>query len=432
MFAHLLAVSRAMVGQMDYESVLRAFGTELRHLIPHDHLDIVLLSKHGKEHACYEVGLLTKWSDLARRPLPTRISPVRAVLMGEVLYLLTDDALSDRRFHFKGAIDEPIFTARLRSRIIVPLRAQGGIFGSLNISRQQTGRYKRADVSIAQHCADLLAPYLYALARTEDARKAAFAEAEARTREEVLRAGALRLTEGMERERQRLAMDLHDQTLADLARISRRIAHLRVRGGARPDDLVELENDLGSCLHELRRIVEDMKPGVLDLFGFAEAIEASLTRSIAGAGLDVAIELKDRSQRAADRLPTTLRTALYRIVQEAVNNAVTHSGARRIRVEISKHSACVEVAIIDDGRGLSGPAETSCGGMSHMRTRAALIGAQIRVARGAGGTGTRVTVRIPLVRQTETEIRAPTRAAPRRSHARAGIHPASVRTVQTV
>jgi len=400
-FARLLLISQAIAGQMDYQSVLQAFAVELQHLIPHDHMDIVLLAHDGEDHMCFEAGMHTSWSELATRPLPTALSPIRSVLWGKSPHLLADDALNDPRFHFEGALDGPIYSARLRSRIIVPLRVQGRIIGSLNISRQEPGRYRESDVGVAQQCGDLIAPYLYALMRTEEARRAAVAEAEARAREDTLRAGALSLTEGMERERQRLAMDLHDQTLADLARISRRIARLQGRSTVAADDLTELQDDVSVCLQELRRIVEDMKPGVLELFGFHEAVDALLARSTEGARPAVSAHIEDTSEGAPDRLPEPIRTALYRIVQEAVNNAVRHSAARHIRVHIAAEQDRIRVSITDDGCGARRPQARS-GGINHMQTRAALIGAQVRIRRGPGGKGTDVSISVPLQR-TATE-----------------------------
>ena len=67
----LLSISRAIAGQMDYQSVLEAFAAELQHLISHDHADIVVLAKDGEEHLCYEVGLHTAWSELSTKPQPT-------------------------------------------------------------------------------------------------------------------------------------------------------------------------------------------------------------------------------------------------------------------------------------------------------------------------------------------------------------------------
>jgi hypothetical protein len=56
-------------------------------------------------------------------------------LKGNVPHILTDDAFKDERFHYSGAINQPIYDPSLRSRIIVPLRVRGAIFGSISISR---------------------------------------------------------------------------------------------------------------------------------------------------------------------------------------------------------------------------------------------------------------------------------------------------------
>src|SRR3954465_1348890 len=116
----LLAISRALAGHVDPGEAFRATAVEIETLLPHAHMDVAVLLDEGRSHACYEAGFHTSWSDLAKHPLPVDCSPVRAVFRGEAPYLLAADALSDPRFHFEGALDEPIFAARLRSRIIVP------------------------------------------------------------------------------------------------------------------------------------------------------------------------------------------------------------------------------------------------------------------------------------------------------------------------
>src|ERR1019366_793044 len=120
----LLAISRALAGHVDPGAAFRATAVEIETLIPHAHMDVAVLLDEGRSHACYEAGFHTSWSDLAEHPLPTDLSPVRMVFRGEVPYLLTGDALTDQRFHFAGALDEPIYTGQLRSRIIVPMRAR--------------------------------------------------------------------------------------------------------------------------------------------------------------------------------------------------------------------------------------------------------------------------------------------------------------------
>lgn len=73
-------------------------------------------------------------------------------------------------------------------------------------------------------------------------------------------------------------------------------------------------------------------PTFLGLFGFAHAVRIHLKRAVGDAGIAVAVE--DETANAPDRLDQTIRIALFRIAQEAVNNAARHSGASRIEVRI--------------------------------------------------------------------------------------------------
>ena len=402
-FRQLLSISRSIAGQMDYDAVLRAFATDLKDIISHDHMDLVKLIEDGRLHQCYEVGIHTKWGALAISPEPTESAPIRDVLWGKIPYLLTNDALSDHRFHFDGALDGPIFAAKLRSRMIVPLRMQGRVFGSLNISSQKPGMYGPAEIELAQYCADLIAPYLYALSHAEDASRAAVAENEAKTREQMLRLGALRLTEGMEAERRRIAMDLHDQTLGDLSRIARMLARLRRDGLTRESELETIESKLGNCLIELRRVVDDLKPGVLELFGFSEAVQALLAGSVPAMNARLQVEVSDTSGGAVDRLPTSVRTALYRIVQEAINNVIRHSYASRTQVRIEIGVEGLTITVRDNGRGCERSAQASTGGISNMRTRAALIGARLWIGKADGASGTLLRLTLPLPDEAKTK-----------------------------
>ncbi|WP_137930468.1 GAF domain-containing sensor histidine kinase [Mesorhizobium comanense] len=388
----LLAISRALAGHIDPGSAFRATAIEIGTLIPHDHIDLAVLTLDGRMHACYEAGFHTSWSELAQHPVEG--SPIRCVLWGHTPYLLSDNALADDRFHFEGAFDEPIFAAKLRSRIIVPLRARGSVIGALNISRHEAGCYTQADVQVAQQCADLIGPYIFALIQTEEARRAMLAESDARNHAELLRVGASQLTEGMERERRRMAMDLHDQTLGDLARIARQVSAFRSRGVARAAQLADLEQEIAGCLAELRHIVDDMRPSVLELFGLRDAVEAHLNRSVARAKPPIAVRIADSSDGSADTMSETLRTALYRIVQEAINNAVRHAGPGRIDVQLSSTDSVFRVVVTDDGLGCGAVDPAAQGGIGHMHTRAALVGARLRFEPVSRKGGTRVVIEI--------------------------------------
>ncbi len=398
--SRLLSMSRAIAGEMDRQSVLDKVAGELRFLIPHDHLDLALLTDGGRLNITYEVGIHTGWTEPEALPHPVESAPIREVLRGEVPYLATGNALEDPRFHFEGALDEPIFDAKLRSRIHVPLRVHGKVIGSLNISRHAADAYGEREVRVAQDVADVLAPYLRAITRAEQARRAAVARSEATAREEMLRVGAQRLTEGMERERQRLGMDLHDQTLADLTRLARRLATLRSAERIAGEDLDPLEDELATCMQELRGIIEDTRPGVLELFGFAQAVEALLLRSVDGIDPAIAISIRDDAGAVPDALPDEVRTSLYRIAQEAINNAVRHGSPSSVQVSIAHDAGHLVIEILDDGVGLDERALHNASGISHMRTRAALLSADFDIGPAAGGEGTRIAVSLAVDQAT--------------------------------
>ena len=217
------SISRLLAGQLDFLSAIRSVANEIANVLPHDHMDVCIVRLDGKFHTAYETGIETAWSKLLA---PIANSPIRSVLLGEVDHLLTDDAVSDPRFAFAGAFRSPIVEHSLRSRIHVPMLVHGEIIGAFSCSRLAPCAYTAADLENAHFVGELLSPYFYALRAAEQAQQSAVIETEARAREEGLRLGALKLTEALEGERQRIGMDLHDQTLADLTRLTRRLEHV--------------------------------------------------------------------------------------------------------------------------------------------------------------------------------------------------------------
>ncbi len=384
----LIQLPQAVAGECSYGGVLGALAGELKSILPFDHLDMVILVDGGRDHICFETPVSTVWSSLAKEPKPTGVSPARSVLKGYVPHILTDDAFKDERFHFRGAINQPIYDASLRSRIIVPLRVRGTIFGSISISRHSVKSYSLRDLIIGQHCADLIAPYLFAL-KTEHGRTLPHAH-EAGS----LRGSLLKLAGHLEGEKRRLGMDLHDQTIADLSRIAQKLS----RGMGDSVDLkpllAELHADVLSCLTELRRIVDDARPAMLELFGFAEAVEQCMLRARNAMARPMRLHFEDRTEAAFDRMADVDRTLLYRIVQEGINNAVQHSRGQNLTVRMWLEDGCGRIDIEDDGIG--GLDWKSPRGVSHMRIRAAIVGADISVSSSRRGRGTRLRLAVPL------------------------------------
>jgi signal transduction histidine kinase len=386
-------ISRLLAGQLDFLSAIRAVAAEIADVVPHDHLDVCIVRHDGKVHTAYETGIDTAWGSAPQAPVA--LSPIRSLLTGTVDHLLTPDATQDPQFHFPGAFIRPIHDHALRSRIHVPMIVHGEVIGALSFSRHERGAYGPADVRNCRYIAEILAPYFFALRASDHARQSAIVEAEARAREEGLRQGALRLTEALEAERQRIGMDLHDQTLADLTRLARRLERLAEAPGADAREVASLIEGLQASMAGLRQIIEEAKPSVLHLFGFRDAVEYHLDRAIRDSGQALAVQVRDDTDGALDRLPAPVAVTLLRIVQEAVNNAVAHAGAGSVSVALAAAGGQIELTVTDDGRGL-GPARRRGGaGIDNMRTRARLVGARFALGPGPDGRGTRVRVALP-------------------------------------
>lgn len=406
-------IARLLAGKVEFGPAIRAVRDEVARIVPHDHLDVCIVGDDGRLHTAYESGIDTIWGRMA--PTPVTESPICPLLTGATDHMLAADACNDPRFDPANTHHRPIWDHDLRSRIHLPMQAHGDIIGALSISSHAPDRYGAADVRNARYIAEILSPYFYALRAAEQARHAAVTEAESRAREEGLRLGALRLTEALEEERQRIGMDLHDQTLADLTRIARSLDRLREGGNPiDPEALTAPATSLHEAMAALRQIIEAAKPSVLHLFGLVQAIENQLERAIRDSGQPIRGLLTDRTRDALDTLDPAVAVALLRIVQEAVNNAIHHAGASEIRIDLARGAGGrgqIVLSVEDDGTGWrrrgsdagreglrEGAHEGARGGtgIGNMRTRARLISARFAIGPGAGGRGTRVTLTLPL------------------------------------
>ncbi|CAN0601292.1 unnamed protein product, partial [Ectocarpus sp. 12 AP-2014] len=172
----------------------------------------------------------------------------------------------------------------------------------------------------------------------------------------------------------------------------------RLAEAALPDarELRHVSDTISRSMSELRGIIENAKPGVLDLFGLTQGIEAQLKRATQGLDRQIATSVTDSTDNAIDRGAYRIRLAVFRIVQEAVTNAVKHSGCRAINVVLSQESDAIKVEVSNDG---SEPAEgwrRSTRGVNNIKVRADLIGADVAFVRNASGTGSKTVLTVPL------------------------------------
>ncbi|WP_425100219.1 GAF domain-containing sensor histidine kinase [Tropicibacter sp. S64] len=375
--ALMLSIAGHLAEVTDISAALDAVAEDIARIVPFTHCDICLLDRPGWV-VSHEVGIRTRWSRASTR---IDFSPIRDLLLGRCDVMLSDDATQDPRYTFPGATSEPIVNHRLRSRVNVLLRVKGRTIGTLNLSHSGLGLYDGRTVALARQIAAILAPWFHILHRADRARRAPHGAAAS---DEGLRRGALELTRAMDQERQRIGMGLHDQTLADLSRLLREVT------AETPLPREAIAGRLSETIDDLRRIIDTAVPTLLDLFGFAHAVRVHLERAAGEDGPRLSVV--DLTEGGPDRLDPTVRTALFHIAQEAINNATRHAGAQSIDVTVDQPSpTTLTVTIRDDGCGIpASPARQS--GLLHMRTRARLISARLDVL-AEQGTVVRVTLR---------------------------------------
>lgn len=197
-----------------------------------------------------------------------------------------------------------------------------------------------------------------------------------------------------ERERRRLAVDLHDglnQTIA-LARL--RLARLDHPDEAARRELREIVALVDEANHSARSLTFQLSPPVLHDFGFEPALQ-SLVEDVART---YRIEVSFEGPEDASPLSERIRVLLYRAVRELLINVAKHAGARRTRVAMERGPTALRITVEDDGQAFDPRAVGSRGlGLSAIRERLAHLGGEMRID-SAAGRGTRVTLVAPLER----------------------------------
>ncbi len=179
-----------------------------------------------------------------------------------------------------------------------------------------------------------------------------------------------------ERERKRIAQDLHDQTLADLR-------NLMLMSDKLPSDNSEFRNEIESVSTEIRRICEDLSPSVLENVGLAPALEFLLSHTIGNHKFSAAENIEERIKFSANE-----QMQIYRIAQEILNNIKRHSDAKTVAmtIEISETNEFI-LTIEDDGTFFDSKDITSKGrGIGNIKSRVSLIKAVAVWEKSEGGT----------------------------------------------
>lgn len=211
-----------------------------------------------------------------------------------------------------------------------------------------------------------------------------------------LRRLAVRALDAAEDERRRLAGELQDDIAQRIATCLLRIQLARrAEGEERAEALEELRREAGDTLEAVRHMARGLRPPELDELGLENAVRALVREFAEQRGSEVELEMGPVDQCLGD----TGRLALYRGIQEALNNVRRHSAAEHVRVRLQSEPDCrVTAEIRDDGRGFDATGalseDTGSLGLLGIRERALYVGGDVTVA-SRPGAGTRIRIRVP-------------------------------------
>jgi len=295
-------------------------------------------------------------------------------------------------------VDSPLggqaFKEGLRSLMAMTLKVKGKAIGFLCVFSRQSTVFNHGQMGMLATLskqAGLIIENLKFWEETEGQRKLV---------EQLL----ARLVYAQEAERKRVAAEIHDsvaQTMvAALAQVQTCQGLLDSgRGDEIAGMLSALKGMLAENVREVRRIILDLRPSSLDDLGLAASLENMAARFRREFGLEVLLEFKAPEQK----IPPPVETAVYRVVQEALQNARKHSGVGEARVLIAFEPKQVSIKIRDHGSGFD-PVEVeekirqgSSQGIAGMRERILTLGGEFDVF-AEPGRGTLISAIIPFAR----------------------------------
>jgi signal transduction histidine kinase len=243
----------------------------------------------------------------------------------------------------------------------------------------------------------------WAVGRRGALRDAARSEARGERDRRLLRETAARAFRAQETERMRIARELQEETAQTLSAL---LLHLQVARTlpdpeARAEVLEQIRGGLVEATDTVRRFARGLYPPALNDVGLVAAVQAYADTLSERGGPRITVSADDvQGLLSRDR-----ELSLYRVLQEALANAVRHAGAAAVEVRIARDGRWVRATVEDDGVGFdlaAREADHPCLGLFGLRERALYAGGTASVE-SAPGTGTRVRVELPL----EAGVRVP-------------------------
>jgi two-component system, NarL family, sensor histidine kinase DegS len=293
--------------------------------------------------------------------------------MDEVVDVVSEGNHWHGQLHFKSAKGEALWA----EVVITPVYDADGEVDELVIMGSDITRHKRAEQSMSLKNK---------------------AEIEKKINQQKFR--SVLILEGQEEERKRLAMDIHDGIGQMLTSLKFQIESIDVRNDAEAGKkLEEIQQLINEVIKEVRRVTFNLKPTVLGDYG----LQAGLNVFIREIGKLTNIELSYVVESdITHRLPQKTENNIFRIVQEAINNAIKYSGTNKIEVRLKQTESDIVITIKDDGIGFNEKMVEarsmnieSGRGFFNMYERTEYISGHLDI-KSAPGQGTTVTLSVPI------------------------------------
>ena len=394
-YRDLLALSRvsaAISGLLDLDSILK-IGLDNVLSIINGTVGGIMLLDEATQTLSYRVhhGLSDKYVQEMRLKLGEGIA-------GKVAQSGRAVLLEDISSEPDAARFDLISSEGLKAFISVPLRAKDNVLGVMNVASYVPRRFTKEDVHLLHSIADQLGIAIEQAMLYERLRKA----------RERLRKLARQNLVAEEKERRRIARELHDETSQSLSGIALQLEALIemcTKSGNQDAQLIaglKKVQALTVQVHkEVSRIISNLHPTVLDTLGLVAAVRQHAKNSLQPLGINVTIEVKGTEQR----LPPDVETALFRVVQGATGNVTQHAKAKNVSIVLAYQPDEFSLSITDDGQGfdvakLTDVEENGRGrGLFSLRERIGFLGGTSGVVSKIGA-GTTVWAKIPISQDT--------------------------------
>jgi signal transduction histidine kinase len=361
----LNAVARIAVSTLDVERMLAAVTVQIQQGFGFGHVELYTADEEHQTLVLAAQAGTFKPNEIGYQ------LPMMRGLLGRAYHtgrtVCVGDVLAD-----SGYVPET--PRETRSQLCVPIVAGARVLAVLNLESRRLDAFTDESVGVLETAADVLASAIENARLYQRAQEAAVLE-----------------------ERSRLARDLHDSISQQLFSMTLTAQAARVQLEKNPTrtatQLERLQETAAAALAEMRALIFQLRPPGLSEQGLIAALQqhvAALSRR-EGLTMNLVVNGEERYTRGVEQ-------AIFRIVQEALNNVVKHAGACSVTVSLDICSDQITLRVVDDGAGFDlGVIEPTSGrhlGLISMRERAAELGGQLEL-HSEPGKGTEVVVVVP-------------------------------------